>query len=125
VDSRGVILRTIDRVDPIPGNDVLLNLDLDLQQFAEETLEEHLKFRRLVRVNNPRDAEGNLVFPDAPETVPYKAPAGSVVIMNHATGQVLAMASYPTFDNRWFEAASPGPSSARSSPRRRTRTSRS
>jgi len=23
-------------------------------------------------------------------------------VMNHATGQVIAMASYPTFDNRWF-----------------------
>ena len=32
----------------------------------------------------------------------YEAPAGSVVAMNHNTGQVMAMASYPTFDNRWF-----------------------
>ena len=22
--------------------------------------------------------------------------------MNHQTGQVMAMASYPTYDNRWF-----------------------
>lgn len=102
VDSRGVILRTLERVDPVPGHDVLLTIDLDLQQFAEETLEEHLRNRRLVTVNNPRDADGNLAFPDAPETVRYKAPAGSVVITNHATGQVMAMASYPTFDNRWF-----------------------
>ena len=34
--------------------------------------------------------------------VAYKAPAGSVTVMNHQTGQIAAMASYPTFDNRWF-----------------------
>ena len=32
----------------------------------------------------------------------YPAPAGSVIVMNNATGQIMAMASYPTFDNRWF-----------------------
>jgi penicillin-binding protein 2 len=36
--------------------------------------------------------------------VQHKAPAGSVVVLNHLTGQILAMASYPTFDNRWMEA---------------------
>ena len=41
-----------------------------------------------------------------PEWVQYKAPAGAVVVENHTNGQILAMASYPTFDNRWMEAAS-------------------
>jgi hypothetical protein len=35
---------------------------------------------------------------------PYKAPAGSVVVLDHMSGHVVAMASYPTFDNRWFNA---------------------
>jgi penicillin-binding protein 2 len=34
----------------------------------------------------------------------YKAPAGSVVMLHQDTGQVLAMASYPRFDSRWFTA---------------------
>ena len=34
----------------------------------------------------------------------YKAPAGSVVVMNHNSGEVVAMASYPRFDARWFTA---------------------
>ncbi|MEO6125707.1 MAG: penicillin-binding transpeptidase domain-containing protein [Ilumatobacteraceae bacterium] len=34
--------------------------------------------------------------------VPYLAPGGSVVVQNHSDGQIVAMASYPTFDNRWF-----------------------
>ena len=39
-----------------------------------------------------------------PREVPYKAPAGSVVVQNYQNGQIIALASYPTFDNRWFEA---------------------
>ena len=42
--------------------------------------------------------------PKLPDVVPYKAPAGSVIVMDYTTGQVQALASYPTFDNRWFEA---------------------
>ncbi|MFO5197473.1 hypothetical protein RCL06_24065, partial [Salmonella enterica subsp. enterica serovar Typhimurium] len=56
---------------------------------------------------NPLDAETQfteLVFPDYPREVPYKAPAGAVVIENYQNGQIIALASYPTFDNRWFES---------------------
>jgi penicillin-binding protein 2 len=34
----------------------------------------------------------------------YKAPAGSALLMNYDTGEIVAMASYPNFDNRWFNA---------------------
>ena len=44
------------------------------------------------------------MFPEFPSEVPFKAPAGAVVVMNHETGHVIALASYPTFDNRWFES---------------------
>jgi penicillin-binding protein 2 len=60
----------------------------------------------LATASNPPDRESNFksrVFPEYPAEVPYKAPAGSVVVMNHDNGQVIALASYPTFDNRWFE----------------------
>ncbi|HRE01350.1 MAG TPA: penicillin-binding transpeptidase domain-containing protein, partial [Ilumatobacteraceae bacterium] len=33
---------------------------------------------------------------------PFPAPAGSMVVQNYQTGQIVAMASYPNFDNRWF-----------------------
>ena len=32
------------------------------------------------------------------------ASAGSVIVENYQTGEILAMASYPTFDNRWFSS---------------------
>jgi len=107
VDNASRIVREVRRVPPINGNDVQLTIDLDQQQFAEQALESQLRIRRQQVATNPRDPETKfqtLVFPDYPREVPYKAPAGSVVVQNHQNGQIIALASYPTFDNRWFEA---------------------
>ena len=107
VDNASRIVREVRRVPPINGNDVQLTIDLDQQQFAEQALETQLKIRQQQVATNPLDAETNfeeLVFPDYPREVPYKAPAGSVVVQNYQNGQIIALASYPTFDNRWFES---------------------
>ncbi len=107
VDNANRIVREVERIPPINGNDVQLTIDLDQQQFAEQALETQLKRRQLATATNPKDPETNfteLVFPDYPRDVPYKAPAGSVVVENYQNGQIIALASYPTFDNRWFEA---------------------
>jgi len=45
--------------------------------------------------DNPRSGQ-------VEQFLPYSAPAGSAVVQNYETGQIVAMASYPTFDNRWF-----------------------
>lgn len=134
VDSRGAILDVVERKDPIPGNDLLLAIDLDYQQFAEQALETQLRLRRFEEICQARvpardeqgniikdstgrtvtepakpfveftDSTGALVRRDIPECANYKSPAGSVVMMDYSSGHVLAMASYPTFDNRWFNA---------------------
>ena len=107
VDNASRIVREVRRVPPINGNDVQLTIDLDQQQFAEQALETQLKIRQQQVAINPLDPETNFeepVFPEYPREVPYKAPAGSVVVQNYQNGQIIALASYPTFDNRWFEA---------------------
>jgi len=104
VDSRGAILSVVERVESTPGSDLLLAIDLDLQQFAEEALETQLRLRRFVETCQAKDANKISVKPQFPDCQNLKAPAGSVVVSNHATGEVLALASYPTFDNRWFNA---------------------
>jgi penicillin-binding protein 2 len=107
VDNRNRIVSEVQRIPPINGNDIQLTIDLDQQQYAEQALETQLMRRRTAVAINPRDPDTNfetLVFPDYPREVPYKAPAGSVVVKNHQTGHIVALASYPTFDNRWFEA---------------------
>jgi penicillin-binding protein 2 len=107
VDNASRIVREVERIPPINGNDVQLTIDLDQQQFAEQALETQLKRRQQAVAINPKDPETNfeeLVFPEYPREVNYKAPAGSVVVQNYQNGQIIALASYPTFDNRWFEA---------------------
>ncbi|MGA1299179.1 MAG: penicillin-binding transpeptidase domain-containing protein, partial [Ilumatobacteraceae bacterium] len=103
-ESRGAILSVVERVESTPGKDLLLAIDLDLQQFAEEALETQLRLRRFVEACQAKDANKISVKPQFPDCQNLKAPAGSVVVSNHATGEVLALASYPTFDNRWFNA---------------------
>lgn len=102
VDSRGRILRLIERKEPIPGNDLQLSIDLDIQQFTEQALQNELLVRR--RTEAPTVLSFGQPDPAYPEITYYKAPAGSTVVLNHETGEVVAMASYPNFDNRWFNA---------------------
>ena len=102
VDSRGRILRLIERKEPIPGNDLQLSINLDIQQFTEQALQNELMVRR--RTEAPTVLSFGQPDPAYPEITYYKAPAGSTVVLNHETGAVVAMASYPNFDNRWFNA---------------------
>ena len=40
VNAQGRILRVIEKIPPVPGNDLVLNLDIELQHIAEEALGE-------------------------------------------------------------------------------------
>lgn len=109
VDAANRPVRTLQEVPPINGFDVQLTIDLDYQQYAEQLVETTLIARRTQQapnpnVKDPRTGELHRMDPNQGETVNYKAPAGSEVIMDYTNGHVIAMASYPTFDNRWFEA---------------------
>lgn len=112
VDASNRPVRIVQEVPPVNGFDVQLTIDLDVQVYAEQALETSLRSRRLQYVSNPlvRQPDGTLgpLDPAQPDRVPYKAPAGSVVVTRFDTGEVVALASYPTFDNRWFEAGISG-----------------
>lgn len=112
VDATNRPVRVVEEVPPINGFDVQLTLDLDVQVYVEQALETSLRSRRTQYTSNPlvRQPDGTLapLDPTQPEVVPYKAPAGSAVVKRFDTGEVIAMASYPTFDNRWFEAGISG-----------------
>ncbi|NNE13180.1 MAG: hypothetical protein HKN41_13150, partial [Ilumatobacter sp.] len=112
VDAANRPIRTIEEVPPVNGFDVQLTIDLDLQQYSEQVVETTLKLRRSQTAPNPIVTKPNgtreRMDPSRGETVAFKAPAASTVVMDYTNGQVLAMASYPTFDNRWFEAGLSG-----------------
>ncbi len=79
-----------------------------LQQYAEQALETTLEVRRTQLAPNPKvlkpDGEREKMDPTLPDDVPYKAPAGVGDRDGLRHRQIMALASYPTFDNRWFEA---------------------
>lgn len=81
VDSRGHIQKEIEVVPPMPGQDLITTIDLDLQQAAEDQLKKSATRR------------------------------GVIVAMDPNNGEILAMASYPTFDPNLFSqriATKPG-----------------
>lgn len=78
---------------PIAGKNVELTIDLNLQTTAEEQLAALIIELRNTPDSNPHDDE----IPDGAD-----AEGGSVVVMNVKTGQVLACASYPTYNLSTF-----------------------
>lgn len=73
--------------EPVSGRNVSLTIDLDLQIACEKALAETIAEIR----GNASDASGGLY-----------ADAGSVVVIDVNSGEVLAMASYPSYDIKTF-----------------------
>lgn len=82
VDARGDPRRTVERREPIPGRDVVLTIDSEAQKVAEVAL---------------ADAITEAHRQDFPN-----ARAGAVVAVDIATGEILAMASAPSYDPELF-----------------------
>jgi penicillin-binding protein 2 len=93
VDSRGRLVGQASETLPTPGNDVELTIDRDVQMVAENTLHEAMTS---ARGYNDADGGGKL-----------KADGGSVIVMNAQTGDVVALASAPTFDISKFTTGIP------------------
>jgi penicillin-binding protein 2 len=82
---------TIYSKEPIPGNNVVLTIDKDLQQVAETSLEKTIK-----SIAAGGKASGSYVGSG------YDARSGAVVVLDVNSGETLAMASYPTFNLSTF-----------------------
>ena len=70
---------------PIPGKDVYLTIDMELQVSAEDALRENIE----TRINAWRG---------------HSADAGAIVATDPGNGEILAIASYPTFDLSSYNA---------------------
>ncbi len=89
VDAQNRFVRVVSEVPAKPGDDVQLTIDLSAQQLAEQTLQKGLTEARSRSPRNEPDKR-------------FAAEAGSVVVQDPSNGRIVALASNPAFDPRWF-----------------------
>ena len=96
VNAIGEQVAEISSTDPVPGNDVYLTIDLELQKTAEEALQQALQ---KIQVGGTFVSDyGNYRYSKAYPN----ANVGAVVAVDVKSGEVLALANYPGYDPNLF-----------------------
>ena len=90
----GTVISTEYTKEPVPGNNVYLTIDLQLQEAAERALETGVKDIKAIldKQSQVTYVNGELVEKDMEIT------GAAVVAVDVKTGEPLAIASYPTYD---------------------------
>ncbi len=83
--------------EPVPGLNLHMTLDLDLQIYATEILRQAMETREATPSRDEITGAESFV----------EVQQGVVIAMNPQTGEVLAMVSLPTFDNNRFQTEVP------------------
>ncbi|ABR48450.1 penicillin-binding protein, transpeptidase [Alkaliphilus metalliredigens QYMF] len=99
VDARGRLIDVVERKEPIPGDTLYLTIDANLQRVAEETLEEVLTTLQAGGIYESRWGNTNYLGTSGRMS---NATSGSVVVTDVKTGELLALANYPSYDPNNF-----------------------
>lgn len=83
VNSRGEKVKSLGTKPPVPGNDLILNLDLELQKYVEDLLEKEFQY---LREHARKD-------PDL-----YPPTGAAAIVMDPNSGAILAMVSIPNYN---------------------------
>lgn len=102
VDVLGNTTKILDEKKPIPGDNVYLTIDSNLQKVAEESLKKTLD--RIAAGGVYESPWGDYqIGINKKKNRPYiNATSGAVVAIDVKTGEALAMASYPSYDLNLF-----------------------
>jgi len=85
VDVAGEIIQVLDVVQSQPGQNIQLTIDADLQEAAQQALIDRINFINTT-ASSPRQ----------------QTQTGVVIAMDPTTGEILALVSYPSYDNSRF-----------------------
>jgi penicillin-binding protein 2 len=88
VNAAGEVVRSLGGRPPVPGRDLRLAVDLEVQRSAERALAEGMRAAR--------------ALPDRERGGTYPAPAAAAVVLKPDDGSLLALASLPQYDPRRF-----------------------
>jgi penicillin-binding protein 2 len=88
VDSKGNVLGTLSYTPPVPGDDIELTINGNAQMAAEQALSQG-------------EAAARATF-DPVTNRNFSAPAGSAVVEDPQTGQIIALATNPTYPVQEF-----------------------
>ncbi len=113
VSNSGEILEEVSYSEAKPGDNVILNIDLKLQQVAEQALEDHIdrisqlqmdtleEDRAKSDSDNSKENYDELLEKADREDYNF-VNSGAAIVMDVDSGDILAMASYPTYDLNLF-----------------------
>ena len=103
VDTKGTIIRELEREEPTDGNNISLTIDSDLQRLTEQALEENIKQIRAEQEQTLQEnPEEYLEITGGDLSKIRLASYGAAVVMDVKTGDVLALANYPSYDLNLF-----------------------
>jgi penicillin-binding protein 2 len=88
VNATGRVVRSLGGRAPVPGNDLRLSIDLDIQKQAETSLRDGMRLARGLA--------------DSSRGGTFSAPAATAVVLDPNDGSLLALASLPQYDPRKF-----------------------
>lgn len=82
LNASGDVIDVVESIEPVPGNTVVLTIDRDLQLLAQQSLEKQIKNLQETAIAG----EGR------------EADSGAVAVIHIKTGEVLALATYPSYN---------------------------
>ncbi len=105
-DKDGNIVDEYYKTEPVPGKDVYLTIDIDLQITTEDALAYNVAYIKekadseILKATEKYTNANQELMPNAkiPQYIGEDVSSGAATLVNPNSGEIYALASYPTFD---------------------------